>query len=323
MNSHITTTIATNSMISIMGTLGNMVMIITYLYRHEVRATGNWFTMATFVVGGVTSGVYYPIQILVDIFIIDNNPACIISMLISILCGICFTLNVLALTMERYISICKPLRAPTMLTQRRIGTVILAIFIYAVFVSMFIPLATPIGFKGNISDVANGCRISSVIPNRQYVSFVFANFLLPIPVMIIIYGRIFQVVRRHIRAVADLTVMQPQCESGDPSVAGVAAANNRRMWKREVKSAVLLFVIVISFAICWLPFVVFILSRSFSSVVSPLVYGFMHAAVFSTVAINPIVYGFGNKTYRQAICSVFCGPLMKRFNSASLVNVNV
>ena len=307
-------------MISIIGTLGNTVMIITYLCRHEVRATGNWFTMATFVVGEVTSCVYYPIQILVDIFIIDNNPACIISMLISIVCGICFTLNVLALTMERYISICKPLRAPTMLTQRRIGTVILAIFIYAVFVSMFIPLATPIGFKGNISDVANGCRISSVIPNRQYVSFVFANFLLPIPVMIIIYCRIFHVVRRHIRALSDLTVIQPQ---GDASVAGAASTKDRRLWKREVKSAVLLFVIVISFAVCWLPFVVFILIRSFNSVVSPLAYGFIHAVVFSTVAINPIVYGFGNKTYRQAISSVFCGPLMKMFNSASLVNVNV
>eukprot|EP00057_Strongylocentrotus_purpuratus_P003031 XP_003725774.1 PREDICTED: trace amine-associated receptor 4-like [Strongylocentrotus purpuratus] len=210
-----------------------------------------------------------------------------------------------------------------MLTQRRIGTVILVIFIYAVFVGMFIPIATPMGFKGNISDVANGCRISSVIPNRRYVSFVFANLLLPIPVMIIIYIRIFQVVRRHIRAVADLTVIQPQCESGDPSVAGAAAEKNRRMWKREVKSAVLLFVIVISFAICWLPFVVFILNRSFNSFVSPLAYGFIHAAVFSTVAINPFVYGFGNKTYRQAICSVFCGPLMKMFNLDSPVNVNI
>ncbi|XP_001201611.2 alpha-1A adrenergic receptor-like [Strongylocentrotus purpuratus] len=296
---------------------------MTYLCRHEVRATGNWFTMTTFVVGEIISCVTYPIQMLVDIFIIDNNPACFIAMSMDILFGICFTLNVLALTVERYISICKPLRAPTMLTQRRIGTVILAIFIYAVFVAMFIPLATPIGFKGDISEVANGCRVSSVIPNRQYVSFVFANFLLPIPVMIIIYCRIYHVVRRHIRAVADLTVIQPQCESGDPSVAGAAAEKNRRMWKREVKSAVLLFVIVISFTICWLPFVVFILIRSFNSVVSPLAYGFIHAVVFSTVAINPIVYGFGNKTYRQAISSVFCGPLMKMFNLDSPVNVNI
>ncbi|XP_003725773.2 trace amine-associated receptor 8a-like [Strongylocentrotus purpuratus] len=207
-----------------------------------------------------------------------------------------------------------------MLTQRRIGTVILVIFIYALFVGMFIPIATPLGFKGNISDVANGCRISSVIPNRRYVSFVFANLILPIPVMIIIYCRIYHVVRRHIRALSDLTVIQPQ---GDASVAGAASANDRRLWKREVKSAVLLFVIVISFAICWLPFVVFILNRSFNSFVSPLAYGFIHAAVFSTVAINPFVYGFGNKTYRQAIRSVFCGPLMKMFNPASLVNVNV
>ncbi|XP_054766095.2 alpha-1A adrenergic receptor-like [Lytechinus pictus] len=300
-------------------------MIITYLCRQEVRETSNWFTLASFATGEFMSCVYYPIQILVDIYIIDNNPACLFAVTLGTASAMCFTLNVLGLTVERYISICKPLRAPTLLTQRRIGSVILAIFIYSLTTAMFIPYVTPLGFKGNISGAVNGCRLSTVILSRGYVAFLFANGLLPIPAMIIIYCRIFQVLRRHIRTVSDLTVIQPgtsQRESGDPGRVA-ANANDHRVWKREAKSAVLLFIIVISFAVCWVPFVVFILYRSFTSVVSPLAYAMSRSFVFLNVAIHPFVYGFGNKTYRQAIYLVFCGPVMKAFGRNPLTSVTV
>nr|XP_054765723.1 alpha-1A adrenergic receptor-like [Lytechinus pictus] len=298
-------------------------MIITYLCRQEVRETSNWFTLASFTAGEFMSCVYYPIQILTDIYIIDNNPVCLFAMSFGTSCGICFTLNVLGLTVERYISICNPLRAPTLLTQRRIGGVILVIFIYSLTTAMFIPYVTPLGFKGNISGDANGCRISTVISSQSYVAFLFANGLLPIPAMIIIYCRIFQILRRHIRTVSDLTVIQSvtsQGESGDPGRVA-ATANDRRVWKRQVKSAALLFIIVISFAVCWLPYVVFILYRSFTSVVSPLAFSMCRAIVFLNVAIHPFVYGFGNKTYRQAIYLVFCGPVMKLFSRDPLTSV--
>lgn len=303
-SAYVVVTITTNVVISIIGTIGNVLLILAFVRCRDLRTISNVFNLTTFAVGMVICSVVYPLQGLLDAFVITQNPGCITFLCLAFFAGICFTLNVLALTIERYISICHSLHAPTILTNRRVAFALGGIFVYAAFCA-FLPLATPLGYNGKV-DPTVGCRLF-VIVQKYYVAFIFTNFLSPVIPMIVIYGRIFVVLRRHIRAVVDLSTIGPSGTSDHIEANTVAARRERARWKREVKSAVFLFILIISFVINFLPFVIFILTSTFNakSAFSPLAFSLTHVLVYSAAAINPYLYGFGNKSFRRAVLSLF------------------
>ncbi|XP_071485517.1 alpha-1B adrenergic receptor-like [Diadema antillarum] len=324
---YVIVTITSNIIVSVIGVIGNVSLLVAFICRREICTVPNYFNLTTFVAGFIISAISYPLQGLIDGFVIKRNPECLIVLCLSIFIGICFTLNVVALTVERYISICHSLLAPTILTRRRVVVALGGIVVYAATVGL-LPFLTTIGFKGPFNP-SIGCRLFVVL-HKFYVMFVFINFLTPIPVMIIIYCRIFIVLRRHIRTIANHSSVQGAAGANQAEnvVRVVASTTERRRWKREAKSALFLFVLIVSFVVCWLPFCVFVLGTTYQTRVSPLVFSLSHVLVYSTATINPYLYGFGNKAFRQAVMSVFCkrcrkvDPLSTSVNTVTSVNVN-
>lgn len=310
MVNHMVLTLVVNSFISFFAIVGNSVMIIAFISRHHLRTSANWLTVSTFVAGFI-AGLYYPLLGLVDAYIIENNPFCFIVMSLGVISGLLFTLSVGAMTVERYISICYPLHAVRIITPRRVIFVISALYIYALII-IGLPAMTPIGNRGDISGNPLGCRLATVY-NVRYGHFVLIQYLAPIPIMLITYCRIFFVLRRHIRAIADLPKNPCSSETVGPADAastGTATVvadvtRERRLWKRELRSVTLLCTLVTTYMLSWLPFVVF-LQTAFYNRGSPIGYSLVHSVVFLGAVINPFLYGFGNRAFRKVVLSIFC-----------------
>ncbi|XP_041477341.1 adenosine receptor A2a-like [Lytechinus variegatus] len=309
-STYVIVTIATNFTISIVGTIGNVLLILAFIKCRDLRTISNVFNLTTFVAGLSVCAITYPLQGLLDAFVIRQNPGCLLVLCVAFFTGFFFTLNVLALTIERYISICHSLHAPTILTKRRVAIALGGILVYAAFFGLILPLATPISNKEKV-DPAVGCRMF-VIVHKSYVTFLFTTFIFPALPMLLIYTRIFMVLRRHIRAVVDQSTVRPtgQADQIEPNARPALRERERReraRRKREVKSAVFLFILIFSFTICVLPFAIFILTTTFTLniLISPLAFSLSHALVYSVCAINPYLYGFGNKAFRQGVLSLF------------------
>ena len=286
--------------LSIAGIFGNGVMIISFILRRNLRTIQNWFNLATFVSGFIMSLITFPLQVYIDIVLFVQNPHCAAMILFQISSSMFFTLSVLALTIERYISICHPLHAPTILTAKRAGMGIGIIISYPFILGYLIPIATPLVNKGPF-EPGHECRLAAVVP-RFYVIIVAFTAIIPILAIFLLYCRIFIVLRRHIRAVV---AQVPRINLYDNNP--VATENRERQrWNREMKSALFLLVLILSFGVPWMTVTILSADINFRIQVTPFVFIMTHALLFTSVALNPYLYGLGNKLFRRAVVSVFC-----------------
>ena len=279
-----------------------IVMIIAFIRRRELRTIQNLFNLATFAAGLLIGIVSCPLQMYINISVFVPNPQCAVLMLFEMTTCNLFTLAILALTVERYISICHPFQAQSFLTARRVGIGLGSMIVYAFAVVFFIPLATPLGYKGPIAP-GEDCRLSAVA-TRFYAMVIVMGMMLPIPFMLFIYFRIFFVLRRHIRAVVDLSSI-PRTNMDD-NIPVATDNRERKRWNREMKSAFFILVLIISFAIPWMTIILIGTHVNFKTQLNPFVYVLIHSTVFLSTSLNPYLYGFGNKVFRHAVVLVFC-----------------
>ena len=311
-STYVVVTVAFHLLFSITGTVGNGVLIIAFICQRNIRTASNYFNLATFVSGLVLSGVGYPLQGLVNTFAIKKNPECIIIVCFNLTCGLLLTLNCLALTVERYISICHPLNSLTLLTPRRVKIALGSVLLYVMIIGVVIPLATPIGNKGTYNESLR-CRLHLIVP-KYYGAFLIINLISPIPAMLIIYSRIFFVLRRHIRAISSLQSIQLSPVIGGHHVDLATLSMERKRWKKELKSALFLLILIVSFVVCWLPWVIMFLGKTFTHKVNLVTFSIVQGLVYVTSTVNPYLYGLCNKAFRLAVIQTFCPaglPCMK------------
>lgn len=296
---------------TVAGTIGNGVMIIAFLRRRDLRTIQNWFNLATFVSGFLMCFIICPLQYYINLTVFVPNPRCALLLFFNITLSLFFTLTVLALTIERYISICHSLTSQSILTARRVGVGLAGLVIFSFVVGFFLPIATPLGYKGSI-EPGDHCRLSTVIRTSSlYLRLMGLGVIVPIPAMLLIYFRIFFVLRRHIRAVVALSSIPRTIHFNDNPV----ATENRKLrkrWTRETKSALFLLVVILSFAVPWASNFLVGMHINLSTQLNPFVYVLSHGMLFFSTAINPYLYGFGNKLFRHAVMSVFCERCKRR-----------
>ena len=313
----VTGVIIFTSFISIVAIFANLSLLIVMLKEPLLRTASYYFIICLLVVD-LAMGIMYPVLCAVDIGVLNDNPFCVsfLCVIISINTGNC--LYLLAITVERFIIIRKPLRAVTILTEKRVGWTAIAIAAYNVFLGV-ISAATPLTTKDHLTE----CRLSTVVVADLWRWFIFAHGLIPLLVMIAIYVRIFFIVRRHIRSIADhdwigdAVVRTPNqstsgsgAESGGSTGSSVPAATllierQRYCLKREAKTALYLFSIVFYCALCWIPYAVILFKINQDIVVHQFGYAMSHVVLYTNIAINPFVFGFGDRDIKKVLIKTF------------------
>ncbi|XP_071816625.1 adenosine receptor A1-like [Apostichopus japonicus] len=319
-------TVLTTVPVALFGSFGNICVILVFIKKRHIRTVSNNFTVVLMFFCLINDISAYPMQSLFDLFFFTTQPSCYLGGSPNLALSIQITFCLLATTVERYITICRPLTANTILTPRRSIIALASIAIYGYTYGIVVSGLLWIG-KGHIWRLTRRCNLSFMVPSKIYGMILVAHWMLPIPIMTFIHAHIFWTVRRHIREIAATSAFDtrpttgvsasikstPQTESnsGQPArertrrtPARNASVRNHSYGRmmREAKSALRLFIVLTIYVINWVPFTLFLLTGVITPEnVSPKAYVLLHLFAHSTGFFCPYIYGFGNKTIREEI----------------------
>lgn len=282
------------SVTALLSVMGNLFICMVILRNRKLRAiVTNYFLVSLALADILVGAVAIPCAQLTDLGLPRCRPRLCLLMLCTLLV---FTqasvFGLLAIAVERYISILKPFRYKSLMSPRNSLLIILACWVLAVLIGL-LPM---IGWHSPLP-ASGECLFNSIIHTTYMVYFNFmACMLIPLLVMMVLYGHIFLEVKRQIRKVAEGEV-------------DISAHERRRIIvRKELQTATSLFIILFFFAVCWLP--VHILNTVM--LLCPTCHipdQLLLAAIIlshANSAINPVVYVFRVRSFRKAFEGTFC-----------------
>lgn len=273
--------------------VGNLFICAVILQNRKLRAVITNYFLVSLAVADISVGaVAIPCALSTDVGLPRHRPGLCLFMLCTLLI---FTqasvFGLLAIAVERYVSILKPFQYKSWMSPRNSLLVILACWALAVIIGLFPMMGWHDPFPAN-----GECLFKGIIKDTYMVYFNFMTcMLVPLLIMMVLYGRIFLEVRRQIRKVAEGEV-------------DVSARQRRRIIvRKEMQTATSLFIILFFFTVCWLP--VHILNTIMllcptCFIPSQLL---MTAIILSHAnsAINPVIYVFRVRSFRKAFERAF------------------
>ncbi|XP_040847013.1 motilin receptor [Ochotona curzoniae] len=247
---------------------------------------------------------------------------CRLSLYMGEGCTYASLLHMTALSVERYLAICRPLRARVLVTRRRVRALIAALWVVALLSAG--PFFFLVGVEQDpalyVTTDRNGTAPSSAAPQapptapsgrpgaeeaaalfsrecrpspaqlgalRIMLWVTTAYFFLPFLCLSVLYGLIV----RHL------------CRGQGP-LRGRAAAGRERGHRQTVR---VLLVVVLAFIVCWLPFhvgrIIYINTRDSRMMYFSQYFNIVALQLFYlSASINPILYNLISKKYRAAAC---------------------
>uniref|UniRef100_A0A674MXA9 G-protein coupled receptors family 1 profile domain-containing protein n=1 Tax=Takifugu rubripes TaxID=31033 RepID=A0A674MXA9_TAKRU len=207
--------------------------------------------------------------------------SCKLTMFFSECCTFCSILHITFISLERYLAVCWPFTAKTLVTRRRTRTIIGCIWLGAAISAA--PVLVIVGVEevgsedqGLTGWRENGCRCTDYAVSSGLLSamLVLSNMYFLVPVCIL--GLVYSLIGRTL---------------------WLRSHNSRRDLNNR-HTVKMLGVIVLVFVLCWLPFHYFLyyLSQYFNLVSSVLFY--------LSAAINPLLYNLMSERYRHAVHSL-------------------
>ncbi|KAK2814432.1 hypothetical protein Q5P01_000475 [Channa striata] len=211
----------------------------------------------------------------------------------DLMCSLCFfvafltvpssEVNMVLISVDRYVAICDPLRYSTKITQKRVRICVLLCWIYCVFYSFTI-------LYDNLKEPGryNSCYGQCVINISGTVHIILA-FILPISTIVILYLRVFVVAVSQARAMrSHITAVKLQ------------SSVTVTVKKSELKAARTLGVVVAVFLMCYCPFYCVSLSRSDITMASS-TNTFINILVLLNSCLNPVIYAFFYPWFRKSV----------------------
>ena len=202
-------------------------------------------------------------------------------------------LNLLAVSVVRYKSLSDPLsryRQTRFMTRRRALIVIAVLWVYCVTFSL-IPV---MGWKSYSQSVKYGLCYFNMAPAYSVVSSCI-NFLLPLLVMCVVYGKIYVIAQNR----NDIFKGNP-----DLATSSVNANNNtikhiNRNFLKNIKAAKNILLIVTCFVLCWMPYTIVSITGVFYRNISSYVYHCLLALGYLNSSLNPILYSLQNRRFQE------------------------
>ncbi|KAJ8025934.1 Alpha-1A adrenergic receptor [Holothuria leucospilota] len=358
--------------ISIIGVLGNGMVIVAFSMKARLRTRSNCFIISLLIMSFIHCAIFFPLQALADVGIISGRAACFSLGCLGLTESVAITLCLLATSMERFIAICWPLKADSILTTNRTIATFVVIAVYSFTSGIIFPSLTWIGYDGPPLD--HQCTLLSLSPVVGYTIWLSINWLAPIPVMLVIYCKILLIVRRHAREISahvprinpdispnrgnnevrpglhdrpaeelggqqndsfsfhpddvdtpstgvhTITNTTPQSVEGNGAM-NIQKKRQRRRMRSDVKSALVIFAIVMLYSLNFIPYVIYLFTKVIHKTPDIRQAAIVHAVLFANYALNPYIYGFGNRNIRKAITQIFC-KRRSASRSAGLISIS-
>uniref|UniRef100_A0A670ILK1 G-protein coupled receptors family 1 profile domain-containing protein n=1 Tax=Podarcis muralis TaxID=64176 RepID=A0A670ILK1_PODMU len=303
------------SLIALLSIVGNVFICAVVLQSRKLRAVvTNYFLVSLAVADVLVGAVVIPFAQFTDLGLPRyRSQLCLLMLCMLLVLTQASVFGLLAIAVERYISILKPFQYKSWMSPLNALLVILASWVLALLIGLLPMMGwhKPLPASGE-------CLFNDIITNTYMVYFNFmACMLAPLLVMMVLYGRIFLEVKQQIRKVAEGEV-------------DVSAQERRRMIvRKELQTATSLFIILFFFTVCWLP--VHILNTvMLLCPTCPIPNQLILASIIlshANSAINPVIYVFRMRSFRKAFESAFSGicssPATDAFSTSRITPSNV
>ena len=204
----------------------------------------------------------------------QNNPSCF-SYMMFVVTGKLFSaasfLGVVAISVDRFLAVHLHLRYHELVTQKRVLSVVISVWVLSAFVSLVI----------------------------LWGSFSTQDLILLVGVVVglllttVVYIRIYLVARRHKNQIQSLQVQ-------------VYQTDEMAQFASLIKSAVDIFYVYLVFLVCYLPFMICVTAIAINGLGIALTrfYLFSVTLIFLNSSLNPVIYCWKMRHIRHAIMDI-------------------
>lgn len=148
------------------------------------------------------------------------------------------------------------------------------------------------------------------------IGFFIFGFALPLSIIATLYLIIF----KYVRDTENNLNRNNNIKDIERNLKKKNTDKDKERVKKSQRIGRILGIVVLVFVVCWLPLHVFLLYVNFSKNISLNIYFNLtllitHACAYSNSAVNPIVYNFVSRDFRDAFKNIFYDPLQSKCSS--------
>ncbi|XP_070829134.1 thyrotropin releasing hormone receptor 2 [Chaetodon trifascialis] len=218
--------------------------------------------------------------------------------------------SITAFTVERYIAICHPMKAQTVCTVSRAKRIIAGVWIFTCVYCMLWFFLVDIKVKPD-GHVQCGYKVERELYLPIYLTDFAIFYVIPLLLAIVLYGLIARILYlsplpNHLDTSA--TTLRRSCREASQTGKGGSQGRPKSALSSRKQVTKMLAVVVILFALLWMPYRTLVLINSFVS--TPYLNAwfilFCRTCVYANSAINPVIYNAMSQKFRSAFRRLYC-----------------
>ncbi|XP_026189353.1 trace amine-associated receptor 13c-like [Mastacembelus armatus] len=272
------------SFISLLTVVLNVLVIISISHFRQLHTPTNLLLLSLAVSDFLVGLFVMPFQILLtEPCWFLGDLVCVLYHFLPFITLCASVVNMVLISVDRYVAICDPLHYPTRITPNRVQICVVLCWIYSVFYS-FLFLYDNLKQPGRY----NSCYGECVIYVIGAVDLVL-GFIIPVNAIIILYVRVFVV-----------AVSQARAMRSHIAAVTLQWSVTVKVKKSEMKAARNLGVVVAVFLMCYIPFYCVSLS-SYDITIGSSTEVFMMFLLYFNSCLNPIIYAFLYPWFRKSV----------------------
>ena len=297
--------------IGVAAIFGNTLVLVAMVIYPRLRTVTNCFIASLATADLLVGVIVAPLAALSYLGLPKDYMGCVLTNSILVVLTQISIFSLVDVAVERFIAIKNPFFYQNHMTTRVAMVIISISWVVAILIGL-VPM-----FGWNLGPMQdNVCAFVKVIDMRYMVYFNFFGFVLtPLIIMFLIYSYIFYIVRQQMAKICALEVIQ--------RTEGKKAESR---FKREVKAAKSLAVVIGIFAFCWLPIHIL---NSISLLCTDPTCAYHYTILLTAIllshvnsAINPFLYAIGNSQFKIAFKRMFCRKNSVSFNNEDFTGVS-
>ncbi|XP_036070384.1 opsin 4xa [Oryzias melastigma] len=297
--------------IGAVGVTGNALVMYAFSCNKKLRTPPNFFIMNLAVSDFLMAITQSPIFFINSLYKgwIFGETGCKMYAFCGALFGISSMINLLAISIDRYIVITKPLQSIAWTSARRTCLIIALVWLYSLFWS----LAPLLGWSSYIPEgLMTSCTwdyVTATPSNKSYTLMLCCFvFFIPLGIISYCYLCMFLAIRHTSR---DVTQLGSQVRK--------STLIQQQSIRTEWKLAKIAFVVIIVFVLSWSPYacVTLIAWAGYASILNPYSKAVPAVIAKASAIYNPFIYAITHSKYRETLaekvpCLHFLAPPPKR-----------
>ncbi|XP_056138375.1 thyrotropin releasing hormone receptor 2 [Lampris incognitus] len=222
--------------------------------------------------------------------------------------------SITAFTVERYIAICHPMKAQMVCTVSRAKRIIAGVWIFTCVYCMlwFFLVDIQVSQEGHVQC---GYKVKRDLYLPIYLIDFAIFYVIPLLLAIVLYGLIARILYlsplpKHSDAgtiTAGAATLRRSCREGTEPEKGGRQTRPKRALSSRKQVTKMLAVVVILFALLWMPYRTLVLINSFVS--TPYLNAwfilFCRTCIYANSAINPVIYNAMSQKFRSAFRGLY------------------